>query len=276
LHEQNVNVAAGSVGDAPARTGQTYQVSVRVTGRLREQAEFEDIIVKAAADGTLVQLRDVAVVELGAESYASSLRFQGIDAVGFGVLALPTANALEIQRGVTTEMARLARSFPPGIEYRIAFDTTTVIQESIREVVQTLGIAIGLVVLVMFLFLQSWRATLIPTLALPVSLVGAFAFVHLLGFSINTLTLFAIVLATGIVVDDAIVVIENIEGHIQEFRKGAAEAAADAMGEVFSAVIATALVLIAVFVPVAFFPGTTGRLYQQFALTIAFAVAISA
>jgi hydrophobic/amphiphilic exporter-1 (mainly G- bacteria), HAE1 family len=276
LHEQNVNVAAGSVGDAPARAGQTYQVSVRVTGRLREQAEFEDIIVKAAADGTLVRLRDVAVVELGAESYASSLRFQGIDAVGFGVLALPTANALDIQRGVTTEMARLARSFPPGIEYRIAFDTTTVIQESIREVVQTLGIAIGLVVLVMFLFLQSWRATLIPTLTLPVSLVGAFAFVHLLDFSINTLTLFAIVLATGIVVDDAIVVIENVERHIQEYKKSPRRAASDAMREVFGAVIATALVLIAVFVPVAFFPGTTGRLYQQFALTIAFSVGISA
>ena len=276
LREQNVNVAAGSVGDAPARAGQTYQVSVRVTGRLREQNEFEDIIVKAAPDGTLVRLRDVAVVELGAESYASSLRFQGIDAVGFGVLALPTANALEIQRGVTTEMTRLARSFPPGIEYRIAFDTTTVIQESIREVVQTLGIAIGLVVLVMFLFLQSWRATLIPTLTLPVSLVGAFAFVHLLDFSINTLTLFAIVLATGIVVDDAIVVIENVERHIQEHKKSPRRAASDAMREVFGAVIATALVLIAVFVPVAFFPGTTGRLYQQFALTIAFSVGISA
>src|SRR5688572_26243079 len=276
LREQNVNVAAGSVGDAPARAGQTYQVSVRVTGRLREQREFEDIIVKAASDGTLVRLRDVAVVELGAENYASSLRFQGVDAVGFGVLALPTANALEIQRGVTTEMTRLARSFPPGIEYRIAFDTTTVIEESIREVVVTLGIAIGLVVLVMFLFLQSWRATLIPTLTLPVSLVGAFAFVHLLDFSINTLTLFAIVLATGIVVDDAIVVIENVERHIQEYGKSPRRAASDAMREVFGAVVATALVLIAVFVPVAFFPGTTGRLYQQFALTIAFSVAISA
>jgi HAE1 family hydrophobic/amphiphilic exporter-1 len=276
LREQNVNVAAGSVGDAPARAGQTYQVSVRATGRLREQREFENVIVKAAPDGTLVRLRDVADVELGAESYASSLRFQGLDAVGFGVLALPTANALEIQRGVTSEMARLARSFPPGIEYRIAFDTTTVIEESIREVVETLGIAIGLVVLVMFLFLQSWRATLIPALTLPVSLIGAFAFVHLLDFSINTLTLFAIVLATGIVVDDAIVVIENVERHIQEYRKPPRRAASDAMREVFGAVIATALVLVAVFVPVAFFPGTTGRLYQQFALTIAFSVAISA
>jgi HAE1 family hydrophobic/amphiphilic exporter-1 len=276
LREQNVNVAAGSVGEAPARAGQTYQVSVRAAGRLRERSEFENVIVKAAPDGTLVRLADIADVELGSETYSSSLRFQGVDAVGFGVLALPTANALEIQRGVTEEMTRLARSFPPGLEYSIAFDTTTVIQESIREVVETLGIAIALVVLVMFLFLQSWRATLIPTLTLPVSLIGAFAFVHLLDFSINTLTLFAIVLATGIVVDDAIVVIENIERHIQEHGKTPRRAASDAMREVFGAVIATALVLIAVFVPVAFFPGTTGRLYQQFALTIAFSVAISA
>jgi HAE1 family hydrophobic/amphiphilic exporter-1 len=269
-------LTAGDVGEAPARTGQTYQVSVRAAGRLRERGEFENVIVKASPDGTLVRLGDVGSVELGAESYSSLLRFQGVDAVGFGVLALPTANALEVQRGVSEEMARLGNSFPPGLEYRIAFDTTTVIQESIGEVIETLAIAVGLVVLVMFLFLQSWRATLIPALTLPVSLVGVFAFVNLLGFSINTLTLFAIVLATGIVVDDAIVVIENIERHIQEYGKPPIRAASDAMREVFGAVIATALVLIAVFVPVAFFPGTTGRLYQQFALTIAFSVAISA
>jgi hydrophobic/amphiphilic exporter-1 (mainly G- bacteria), HAE1 family len=276
LREQNVNVAAGSVGDSPAPEGQTYQLSVRAAGRLHERSEFDNIIVKAGNDGALVRLADVANVELGAESYGSVLRFQGRDAVGFGVIALPTANALDVNNGVMAELTRLSKSFPPGLQYAVAFDTTTVVQESINEVLKTLAIAVALVVLVMFLFLQSWRATLIPTITLPVSLIGAFAFVHLLGFSINTLTLFAIVLATGIVVDDAIVVIENIERHIQEYRKGAAEAAADAMGEVFSAVIATALVLIAVFVPVAFFPGTTGRLYQQFALTIAFAVAISA
>jgi HAE1 family hydrophobic/amphiphilic exporter-1 len=276
LREQNVNVAAGSVGDSPAPEGQTYQLSVRAAGRLHERSEFDNIIVKAGDEGALVRLADVANVELGAESYGSVLRFKGRDAVGFGVIALPTANALDVNNGVMAELTRLSKSFPPGLEYAVAFDTTTVVQESINEVLKTLAIAVGLVVLVMFLFLQSWRATLIPTITLPVSLIGAFAFVHLLGFSINTLTLFAIVLATGIVVDDAIVVIENIERHIQEYRKGAAEAAADAMGEVLSAVIATALVLIAVFVPVAFFPGTTGRLYQQFALTIAFAVAISA
>jgi HAE1 family hydrophobic/amphiphilic exporter-1 len=275
LREQNVNVAAGSVGDSPAPEGQTYQLSVRAAGRLHERSEFDNIIVKGE-QGALVRLSDVARVELGAESYGNVLRFLGRDAVGFGVIALPTANALDVNRGAMEELARLSKSFPPGLQYAVAFDTTTVVQESINEVLKTLAIAVALVVLVMFLFLQSWRATLIPTLTLPVSLIGAFAFVHLLGFSINTLTLFAIVLATGIVVDDAIVVIENIERHLQEYRKGSHEAASDAMREVFSAVIATALVLIAVFVPVAFFPGTTGRLYQQFAMTIAFAVAISA
>jgi HAE1 family hydrophobic/amphiphilic exporter-1 len=276
LREQNVNVAAGSVGDSPAPAGQVYQLSVRAAGRLHERSEFDNIIVKAGNEGSLVRLADVAKVELGAESYNTVLRFNGRDAVGFGVIALPTANALDVNNAVLAELQRLSRSFPPGLQYAIAFNTTTVVQESIREVLITLGIAILLVIVVMFLFLQSWRATLIPTLTLPVSLIGAFAFVHLLGFSINTLTLFAIVLATGIVVDDAIVVIENIERHVQEYKKDSAVAASDAMREVFSAVIATALVLIAVFVPVAFFPGTTGRLYQQFALTIAFAVAISA
>jgi HAE1 family hydrophobic/amphiphilic exporter-1 len=276
LREQNVNVAAGSVGDAPAREGQTYQISVRAAGRLRESGQFENVIVKTGADGTLVRMRDVGTVELGAETYSTVLRYQGVDAIGFGVMALPTANALDVQRGVSTEMVRLRQMFPPGLQSNVAFDTTIVVQESINEVIETLALAVGLVVLVMFVFLQSWRATLIPTLTIPVSLIGALAFVHLLDFSINTLTLFAIVLATGIVVDDAIVVIENIERHIQDYGKPAAAAASDAMREVFGAVIATALVLIAVFVPVAFFPGTTGRLYQQFALTIAFSVAISA
>ena len=275
LHEQNVQVAAGSVGDAPAREGQTYQISVRAAGRLRDQREFDGLIVKSAEDGTLVRLKDVGSAELGAETYASVLRFQSLDAVGFGVMALPNANALDVERGVVAELERLKASFPPGLQYRVAFNTTDAMQESITEVVKTLIEAVILVVLVMFVFLQSWRATLIPAMTLPVSLVGTFAFVKLLGFSINTLTLFAIVLATGIVVDDAIVVIENIERHIQDYRKRAGRAASDAMSEVFGAVIATSLALVSVFVPVAFFPGTTGRLYAQFALTIAFAVVLS-
>jgi HAE1 family hydrophobic/amphiphilic exporter-1 len=276
LREQNVQVAAGSVGDAPARTGQTYQISVRAEGRLRDAAEFDNIIVKSGDDGALIRLRDVGSAELGAETYSTLLRFQGFEAVGFGVIALPTANALDVERGVIAEMERLKESFPPGMRYAVAFNTTDAMVESIGEVVKTLFEAIILVILVMFVFLQSWRATLIPTLTIPVSLVGTFAFIKLLDFSINTLTLFAIVLATGIVVDDAIVVIENIERHIQQYKKSALRAASDAMQEVFGALIATALVLIAVFVPVGFFPGTTGRLYAQFALTIAFAVGISA
>jgi HAE1 family hydrophobic/amphiphilic exporter-1 len=276
LREQNVQVAAGSVGEAPARDGQSYQISVRATGRLHEVSEFENVIVKAGTGGGLVRLRDVGRAELGAETYAASLRFQGFDAVGFGVIQLPTANALDVERLVKAEMARLSADFPPGMKYRIAFNTTQVVDASIREVLITLAEAIALVVLVMFLFLQSWRTTLIPTITIPVSLIGAFAFVKLMDFSINTLTLFGIILATGIVVDDAIVVIENIERHIQEFKKPALKAASDGMKEVFGAVIATALVLVAVFVPVAFFPGTTGRLYAQFSITIAFSVALSA
>jgi HAE1 family hydrophobic/amphiphilic exporter-1 len=276
LREQNVQVAAGQVGQPPARAGQTYQISVRAVGRLAEAFEFENIILKRASDGALVRIKDVGRVELGAENYASALRYNGHDAVGFGILQLPTANSLAVFRDVSAELDQLSKRFPPGLKAEVAFDTTTVVSESIREVVTTLLEAIGLVVLVMFLFLQNWRTTLIPAITIPVSLVGTFAFVKLFGFSINTLTLFGITLATGLVVDDAIVVIENIERHIHEFRRPAAQAASDAMGEVTSAVIATALVLLAVFVPVAFFPGTTGRLYQQFALTIAVSMAISA
>ena len=276
LREQNVQVAAGQVGSPPARTGQTYQISVRAAGRLSEPSEFDDIILKRTSEGTLVRVKDVGRTELGAESYAQTARYNGRDAIGFGVLQLPTANSLQVFRDISAELDRLSTRFPPGLKVEIAFDTTTVVAESIREVVTTLLEAIGLVVLVMFLFLQNWRTTLIPAITIPVSLIGAFAFVKLFGFSINTLTLFGITLATGLVVDDAIVVIENIERHIHEEHSSPTDAASNAMKEVTGAVIATALVLAAVFVPVAFFPGTTGRLYQQFALTIAFSMAISA
>jgi HAE1 family hydrophobic/amphiphilic exporter-1 len=276
LREQNVQIAAGQVGQPPVESGQEYQISVRAAGRLTEAAQFDNIVIKANPDGGLVRLRDVGRAELGAESYVSDLRFNGRSAVGFGVSQLPSANALDVYENVVSELERLAKNFPPGMQYKIAFDTTTVVSESIREVVKTLFEAIFLVVVVMFLFLQDWRSTIIPTITIPVALVGTFAFVKLLGFSINTLTLFGITLATGIVVDDAIVVIENIQRHIHEYGRTARQAASEAMGEVLGAVVATALVLIAVFVPVAFFPGTTGRLYQQFSLTIAFSVALSA
>jgi HAE1 family hydrophobic/amphiphilic exporter-1 len=275
LREQNVQVAAGSLGQSPSAPDQMYQLSVRAVGRLREPAEFDNIIVKSGADGSLVRLKDVGRSELGAETYGSRLRFQGVEAVGFGVIQLPTANALDVADAVQAEMERLQAQFPPGMKYQVAFNTTEVVRESIQEVLKTLVEAIALVVLVIFVFLQTWRSTIIPAITIPVSLVGAFAFVKLMGCSINTLTLFGVILATGIVVDDAIVVIENIERHIQEFKKSARQAASDAMREVLGAVIATGLVLIAVFVPVAFFPGTTGRLYAQFSMTIAFAVALS-
>jgi HAE1 family hydrophobic/amphiphilic exporter-1 len=274
LREQNLQVAAGALGDAPADDRQAYTLSVRALGRLTEPSQFENVVVKAGG-GALVRVRDIGRVELGAETYSANLRFIGLEASGMGIALLPSANALEVFRGVMTEMARLEKSFPPGLEWRLAFDNVGVVRESIKEVLVTLVEAIVLVILVIFLFLQNWRTTLIPAVTIPVSLIGTFTFVKLFGFSINTLTLFGIVLATGIVVDDAIVVIENIERHMREEKKTSYQAAIDAMREVFGAVVVIGLVLVAVFVPVAFFPGTTGRLYQQFSLTIAFAVVLS-
>jgi HAE1 family hydrophobic/amphiphilic exporter-1 len=276
LQEQNVQVAAGQVGQPPARTGQTYQISVRAVGRLSEPKEFENIILKTGTDGTLVRLKDVGRAELGAEDYGTILRFSGRESMGVAVTQLPGANALDVDRGVKLELERLSKTFPPGMKYAIAFDTTEVIGKSIDDVLITLLEAIGLVILVIYLFLQDWRSTFIPAITIPVSLVGTFIFVKLLGFSINTLTLFGITLATGLVVDDAIVVIENVERHIIEGISEPHNAASVAMKEVAGAVIATSLVLVSVFVPVALFPGTTGILFRQFALTIAFSVSISA
>ncbi len=275
LREQNVQVAAGALGDAPAAADQMFNLSVRAQGRLTEASEFADVVVAGGKDGALVRVSDLGRVELGAENYASNLRFLGLEASGLGIQLLPTANAIAVYDGVMAEMARIEKNFPPGLEWRLAFDNVVVVRESIVEVLKTLAEALGLVVLVMFLFLQNWRSTVIPALTIPVSLIGTFAFVKLFGFSINTLTLFGIVLAIGIVVDDAIVVVENIERHIRDFKKSAFQASVDAMQEVLSAVIVIGIVLVAVFVPVAFFPGTTGRLYQQFSLTIAFAVVLS-
>ncbi len=276
LGEQNVEVAAGQVGSQPALAGQQFQISVRAVGRLSEPSQFDDIILKSNADGTLVRLKDVGHSELGAEDYSNDLDYNGREAVGIAVTQLSTANALDVHQKCVAELDRLAKRFPPGMKYEIAFDTTDAVGESIRDVVSTLGTAIFLVILVIFVFLEDWRSTIIPAVTIPVSLIGTFAFVKLLGFSINTLTLFGITLATGLVVDDAIVVIENIERHLQEGEADPIKAASAAMKEVTGAVIATSLVLVAVFVPVAFFPGTTGILFRQFALTIAFSIAISA
>ena len=276
LQEQNLQVAAGAIGAPPAPSNQAYEISVRVEGRLSDPKQFEQIVLKRAPDGSLVQLRDVGRAELGAEGYGSNLTFNGHEALGVGVMQLSNANALDVDKAVKEEMLRLERQFPPGLKYAIAFDTTTAVSQSIGEVVKTLAEAILIVIVVIYIFLESWRGTLIPAITIPVSLVGTFAFIKLFGFSINTLTLFGITLATGLVVDDAIVVIENVERHLQAGVHDAHEATRAAMKEVTGAVVATSVVLIAVFVPVSLFPGTTGRMYQQFALTIAFSIALSA
>jgi HAE1 family hydrophobic/amphiphilic exporter-1 len=275
LVEQNVEIPAGQLGQPPSNSKQAFQIPVRVVGRLTSPAEFDNIIVKNSANG-LVLLRDVGHSEVGAEDYSTVLKYGGREAMGIGVMQLSNANSLEVDKAAKARLAELSKSFPPGLEYAIAFDTTTVVSDSIREVLQTLGLAIFIVITVIFLFLLDWRATIIPAVTIPVSLIGTFAFIKLFGFSINSLTLFGITLATGLVVDDAIVVIENVQRHIHMEHSDPHAATSRAMGEVTSAVIATSLVLIAVFVPVSFFPGTTGILYRQFSLTIAFAIAISA
>src|SRR6201993_1574221 len=214
LSEQNVEIGAAEIGQQPAIPGQDYQISVRAVGRLSEAAQFDNIILKTNADGTLVRLRDVGRAELGAESYASDLLFNGQEATGFGVAQLSTANALQVHQQAFAELERLSKNFPPGMHYKGAFDTTEAVSASIHDVIFTVGLAILLVIAVIFIFLGDWRTTMIHFIATPVSLIGTFAFVKLLGFSINTLTLFGITLATGLVVDDAIVVIENIERHM--------------------------------------------------------------
>lgn len=276
LREQNVQVAAGQIGQPPNADNQPYQMSIRAMGRLTDASQFEKMVIRTNSDGSLTRLKDVGRAELGAENYSSLLRFNGQDAVGLGIFQLPSANALDLAKRIKAEMASLSGRFPPGLKTQMTLDTTTVIQESLSEVIFTLVMSIILVVGVIYLFLQNWRSTIIPVITIPVSLIGTFIFIKLFGFSINTLTLFGLTLATGLVVDDAIIVIENIERFIQEKGMSPMQAASEAMKEVFGAVLAASLVLIAVFVPVAFFPGTTGLLYKQFALTIAFSIAISA
>jgi hydrophobic/amphiphilic exporter-1 (mainly G- bacteria), HAE1 family len=274
LQEQNVEIPAGQLGRPPSDPKQNFQITLRVVGRLSEPKEFENIIIKNTPN-TIVQLKDVGRAEIGAESYDTNLLYSGHEAVGVGVQQLSNANALDVDKAAKAELIELSKSFPPGIKYVVAFDTTTVVGDSVKEVVTTLEEAILIVIVVIFIFLLDWRATIIPAVTIPVSLIGTFAFINLFKFSINSLTLFGITLATGLVVDDAIVVIENAQRHIDEDKTDPHKATSAAMAEVSSAVVATSLVLISVFVPVSFFPGTTGILYKQFALTIAFAIAIS-
>jgi HAE1 family hydrophobic/amphiphilic exporter-1 len=272
---QNVANPAGQIGSEPAPPGQQLTQTVRAQGRLVEAEQFGDIIVRMNPDGSSVRVKDVARIELGALNYQQYGTFNGKPAAVIAAFQTPGSNALDVARGIRKTMNELAGRFPPGIDYKISLDVTAPVVEGIEEIVKTLLEAIVLVVLVVFLFLQNLRATLIPLLTVPVSLVGAFAVFPLLGFSVNTLSLFGLVLAIGLVVDDAIVVVEAVERHIEE-GMAPREAASQAMKEVSGPVVAIALILAAVFVPVAFMGGITGRLYQQFALTIAVSVLISA
>ena len=275
LQSQNQEIAAGAVGAAPTNGHQDLQIQLNAEGRLKTPAEFDNLILKTTPEGAYVRLSDVGHAELGAEDYSSSADWNGQNTVGFGVLQAQDANAIETASNVRRTLETLSKTFPPGVSYVIPFDATLFVRESIKEVVITLAFAILLVVLVIYAFLQNWRMTLIPVLTIPVSLVGTFALLKVLGFSINTLTLFGVTLATGLVVDDAIVVIENIARFVQEKHLLPGDAAVEAMKEITGAVLATSLVLLAVFIPVAFFPGSTGLLYKQFAITIACSIAIS-
>jgi len=275
LNEQNAQFAVGKVGQAPTGGPQELVYTVTTKGRLVEAREFEDIIIRASPGGATLRLKDVARVELGSKDYDFVGRINGQEATLIGIFLQPGANALETGRAVKNRMDELSARFPQGLTYKVAYDTTRFVEVSIREVLKTLVEAMVLVFLVVYLFLQNWRATLIPLVAVPVSLIGTFAGLYMLGYSINTLTLFGMVLAIGIVVDDAIVVLENVERIMHEEHLGAREAAIKAMGEVTSPIIAIVLVLTAVFVPIAFLGGLTGELYRQFAVTISIAVVIS-
>jgi len=274
VQEQNVQVAAGQVGAPPSPDYQQFQYTLRTAGRLSSVEEFEDIIIVAREDGSSVRLKDVARVEFGSQSYASFGRLNNSPSTIMAVYQLPDANALEISEAVDAEMQKLKNNFPDDIEYGILYDTTRFVDASIHEVIITLFQALILVVFVVYIFLQDVRSTLIPAIAIPVSLIGTFAVLLATGMTINTVTLFALILAIGVVVDDAIVVIENVQRHM-DAGLSPKEATRAAMKEVFGPVIATTLVLLAVFVPVALMPGITGGMYAQFAVTISIAVLIS-
>jgi HAE1 family hydrophobic/amphiphilic exporter-1 len=275
IRAQNVVNPSGQVGAEPAPPGQQFTYTVRAQGRLVTPEEFGNVIVRANPDGSVVRVRDVAAIEMGSLNYNQAGAFNGKPAGVIAAFQLPGSNALDVAAAVRAAMEDLKTHFPPGMDYAISLDTTAPVKAGIEEILITLLEAIGLVVLVVFIFLQSWRATLIPLLTVPVSLVGVFAAFPFLGFSINTLSLFALVLAIGLVVDDAIVVVEAVEHHIEE-GLSPRDATLKAMSEVTAPVIGIALILAAVFIPVAFMAGITGRLYQQFALTIAVSVLISA
>ncbi|MEN4216323.1 multidrug efflux RND transporter permease subunit SdeB [Serratia marcescens] len=275
MQEQNVQVSAGQLGAEPMPTRSDYLLSINAQGRLQTEEEFGNIILKSGDNGEIVRLRDVARIEMGSGSYALRAQLNNKDAVGIGIFQSPGANAIELSDAVRGKIAELATRFPDGMSWKAPYDPTVFVRDSIRAVVDTLLEAVILVVLVVILFLQTWRASIIPLLAVPISVVGTFAALYLLGFSLNTLSLFGLVLAIGIVVDDAIVVVENVERNIEEGLSPLA-AAHQAMREVSGPIIAIAVVLCAVFVPMAFLSGVTGQFYKQFAVTIAISTVISA
>jgi len=275
IREQNRQVAAGQLGAPPAPTAQSFQLSINTQGRLVSEEEFENIVIRAGDNGEITRLKDIARVELGSSQYALRSLLNNQPAVAIPIFQRPGSNAIEISNEVRGKMEELKKSFPQGMDYSIVYDPTIFVRGSIEAVVHTLFEALILVVLVVILFLQTWRASIIPLVAVPVSLIGTFAVMHLFGFSLNALSLFGLVLAIGIVVDDAIVVVENVERNI-ELGLNPFDATKKAMGEVTGPIIATALVLCAVFVPAAFISGLTGQFYKQFALTIAISTVISA
>lgn len=274
LRSQNILAGAGTLGQAPIPPGQSYEIPLRVNGQFQNAAEFENLVIKAGSNGDLIKLRDVGRAELGSETYASNARNNGKPAIGLAIYQSPGSNALDVAKNIEAQMEELSKEFPPGLKTQVVYDTVGFVQASLEEVVKTLVEAIVLVVLVIFLFLQDWRATIIPLVAIPVSLVGALAFAYIFKFSLNNLTLFGLILATGLVVDDAIIVVEAIARKIEQGVRPL-QASFEAMEELTGAVVATSLVLMAVFIPVAFFPGSTGKMYQQFALVIAFSIVIS-
>ncbi len=277
LNAQNVQVAAGSAGVPPQQKSQTFEFGILVNGRLSKVSEFENIIVKSIpATGELVYLKDVARVELGKFTFSSNSFVDGNRASYLLIYQAPGSNALETANGIYNELAQLKKSFPADVEYKVPFESVTVVKVSMADVVGTLLKTLGLVAIVVFLFLQNWRSTLIPVLAIPVSILGTFCFFIPLGFTINTLTMFGFVLAIGIVVDDAIIVVEAVQHYIDEQKMSAKEATYHAMKDISAPVVAIALILAAVFVPVGFIPGIVGSLYQQFAITIAISVILSA
>src|SRR5271155_3937004 len=275
IQTQNTVNPAGQVGSEPIPQGQEFTYSVRAQGRLTSPEEFEQIVVRETPESGIVRVKDVARVEMGSQDYSVTGRLNGKPSAVISLYQLPGSNAVEAAEGVKKLIAEAKTRFPDDMDYKVPIDSTLAVTEGIKEIVETLLIAIGLVILVVFLFLQGWRATLIPLLAVPVSLVGTFLFFPLFGFSINTLSLFGLVLAIGLVVDDAIVVVEGVERHIEAGLRPK-EAAFKAMEEITAPVVGIALVLSAVFIPTAFIPGITGKLYQQFAVTIAVSVVLSA